>query len=63
MRDLTPFGVMVKKRLVDKRMTQAELAIRLGITRQYMGLILHGERSGSRYVDQIKNLLDLNETV
>ena len=32
---LTPLGKEIKKRLIDKGMTQVELAAELGITRQY----------------------------
>ncbi len=59
-RKLTPFGVTVKKRLIDIGMTQAELAERVGTTRIYMNLILHGERSGEKYRDKIVKVLDIS---
>ena len=33
---LTPFGRKVRKRLIDKNMTQVELAALLGCNKQYM---------------------------
>ena len=43
---LTPFGRKVRKRLIDKNMTQVELAALLGCNKQYIHKILVGERSG-----------------
>lgn len=43
---LTPFGKKVRKRLIDKGMTQVELAALLGCNKQYIHKILVGERSG-----------------
>lgn len=45
---LTPFGKKVRKRLIDKGMTQVELAALLGCNKQYIHKILVGERSGKR---------------
>ena len=59
-RQLTSFGAEVKKVLIDRDMTQAELAAELGIKRQYLSLILCGERKNSRYVDKIKKVLDMS---
>ena len=42
---LTPFGKKVRKRLIDKGMTQVELAALLGCNKQYIHKILVGERS------------------
>lgn len=46
---LTPFGRKVRKRLIDKNMTQVELAALLGCNKQYIHKILVGERSGKKY--------------
>lgn len=56
---LTPFGREVKKRLIDKNMTQAELADLLGCGRQYLNKILYGTRSGDKYRDRIVEILEI----
>ena len=53
---LTPFGRKVRKRLIDKNMTQVELAALLGCNKQY---ILVGERSGKKYIEAISRILDI----
>lgn len=56
---LTPFGVEVKKRLIDLNMTQVELALRVGTSNQYLNKILCGERSGKKYIEKISEILFL----
>lgn len=56
---LTPFGRKVKKKLIDKNMTQVELAALLGCNKQYVRKILFGERSGKKYIKKITKILDL----
>lgn len=56
---LTPFGKKVKKRLIDKGMTQVELAALVGCNKQYLHKILCGERSGQKYLNDIARLLDI----
>ncbi len=58
---LTPFGKKVKKRLIDMGMTQVELAGRVGITTKYLSKILHGHRSGSKYMEKIKSILKMDD--
>lgn len=58
-RKLTPLGVAIKKALIDKGMTQVQLADNLGVNPKYINLILHGERSGKKYLGDIANLLEL----
>jgi len=55
----TELGKQIKKRLIDKDMTARQLADALGITPQYMNKILHGERSGEKYIKEIKRILDI----
>ena len=59
---LTPFGRKVRKRLIDKNMTQVELAALLGCNKQYIHKILVGERSGKKYIEEVcevfRNSLD-----
>lgn len=52
-------GKLIKKRLIDKDMTAKQLASIIGITPQYLNKILHGERSGEKYIETIKSLLDI----
>ena len=54
---LTPFGRKVRKRLIDKNMTQ--LAALLGCNKQYIHKILVGERSGKKYIEAISRILDI----
>lgn len=56
---LTPFGMMVRKRLIDKNMTQVELAALLGCNKQYIYKILVGERSGKKYIEEISRILEI----
>lgn len=58
-RKLTPEGVRIKKKLVDKRMSQKELAEQIGCSRQYLTDIMYGMRSGKKYLPQIYEILDL----
>lgn len=59
-RKLTPLGLKVKNRLADLNMTQKELAKKLGTSDAYLSMILYGERSGSIYIEDIKNILNIN---
>lgn len=56
---LTPFGAKVKKRLVDRNMTQVELAALIGCNKQYLYKILSGERSGKKYIEDISRILNI----
>lgn len=58
---LTPFGQEVRKRLIDKNMTQVELAAAVGCTKQYLNKILSGDRSGKKYRNKILRILDMEE--
>jgi transcriptional regulator with XRE-family HTH domain len=59
-RQLTPFGVVVKKRLIDLRMTQVQLADAIGTSKNYLNLILYGDRSGKKYIPSIIEELKLD---
>ena len=48
--------------MIDKGMTQRELADKLGTTPQYLNKILHGERSGAKYRERIQELLGIDPT-
>ncbi len=58
---LTPFGKEVRKKLIDKDMTQVELALLLGCNKQYLQKILTGERSGKKYIDEIMKILGIEK--
>lgn len=57
--ELTNFGKKIRKGLFEKEMTQRELAKLVGCSPQYMRKILVGERSGEKYSDKIKNVLNI----
>lgn len=57
-RELTDFGIWVKRRLLDKNMTSRVLCQAVGISQEvYLSRILHGDVSGEKYIDQIVNHL------
>jgi len=60
---LTTFGLSVKKRLLDKGMTQKELARELGIHGCYLTEILYGIRAGWKYREQIEDILSMKKSV
>ncbi|MDD2401604.1 MAG: helix-turn-helix transcriptional regulator [Clostridia bacterium] len=59
-RQLTHFGMAVKKRLVDLGMTQVQLAEMVGTSKNYLNLIMYGERSGKKYIRSIVKMLKLD---
>ncbi len=59
-RALTPFGIEVKKKLIELNMTQRQLAEAVGMGEVYLNVVLHGERSGEKYVRAIETYLDLH---
>lgn len=59
-RQLTPLGVLIRKRLLDKGITQAQLAKEVGTTKVYLNYILHGERSGKKYLFRIFDVLEID---
>lgn len=58
-REYSSFGREIKKQLIDKNMTAKQLADALGTTPQYLNKIIHGERSGEKYIEAIKSILDI----
>ena len=58
---LTPFGVKVKKRLIEKDMTTSELANRIGVSRSFLSQILYGNKKGGKYIPMIQEVLDIKE--
>ncbi|RTQ91912.1 helix-turn-helix domain-containing protein [Lysinibacillus telephonicus] len=60
-RQLTPLGKKIVKRLVDLNQTQVWLCEKVGVSKVYLNFILHGERSGKKYMDKIIEVLGLDE--
>lgn len=56
----TTFGKIVKVKLIELNMTQVELAKMLGIKRQYLCRILSGDRSGKKYLPDIRKILGID---
>ena len=60
-RQAIKFGKLVKKKLIDMGMSQAELAEQLKMSRIYLCRILSGDRAGQKYKDKIMEFLNLND--
>ena len=60
--EFTDFGKKVKMKLLERNMTQAELAEMVGCSHQYLHKILVGERSGNKYIKSICEILDMNRS-
>lgn len=56
-KNLTEFGRKVKKALVDAEMTQTELAARIGVSRQYVSMVLKGEYDSPALEMKIRKFL------
>jgi predicted transcriptional regulator len=59
---LTPFGVAVKKALLDRRMTQKEFCDRYGIPYNRFIDMLYGFRPVNKYREKVKELLGVQES-
>lgn len=57
----TSFGKVIKKRLVDKDMTQSELADAIGTSKAQITRIIYGYRSATNWVDAICQVLDIKD--
>lgn len=57
---LTPLGKEIKKKLADKEMRQVELAEQIGTSNIYLSRIIHGARSGRKYLDSICSVLGID---
>ena len=58
----TPFGAEVKKRLIDKGLTQTQLETMVGAPNNFLTMILRGKRPGKKYVPLIANILEIDVT-
>lgn len=61
--NFTSYGTMVKRKLIEKDMTQVELAEMCKCSKQYLHKILTGERSGEKYLDAINTILGISNYV
>ncbi|GHU56361.1 hypothetical protein AGMMS49975_19500 [Clostridia bacterium] len=54
---LTPFGREIKKYTIDRGITIAEFAEAVGADDNYLSQIMHGRKSGRKYIKKIRTLL------
>ena len=52
-------GKKIKKGLIEKELTARQLSDMVGTTPQYMNKIIHGVRSGDKYMDKICRILEI----
>lgn len=52
-------GKKIKKGLVDKDLSARQLSEMVGTTPQYMNKIIHGVRSGEKYMGDICRILEI----
>lgn len=55
------FGIEVKKKLIELKMTQRELAKLVGVNENYLTDILNGRRSGRKYKTKIIEILKIKK--
>ena len=60
MSELTPFGRLVKIRLLERGMEAEELARLIGTSPVQISRILHGKRPGHEQIPKIAELLDID---
>lgn len=58
-RSYSEMGKRIKKGMIDKGITATELADMLGTRPQYINKIIHGDRSGRKYMDEIRRILGI----
>lgn len=59
-RQLSPIGVIIKKRLIEMGKTQYQLAAEVGTSSNYIYLIMIGERSGKSFLPKIARVLGID---
>lgn len=57
---LTRFGKYVVKAMTDRDINKTQLAAMIGVAPPYLSYILHGDRSGEKYLPAIIAALDLD---
>lgn len=59
-KQLTAFGKLVVKALIDQDMSKTDLAAKIGATPAYLSRLLYGDRSGDKYIPAIIVTLSLD---
>lgn len=57
--ELTDFGILIRKKLLEKNMSLTELAKAIETKPEYLSYILHGKRTGKKYIKRIEEILEL----
>ena len=55
----TAFSIKVKKRLIDKRMTQTQLAKILGVSQGYISQNIYGQKNDEILKEKIRDVLGI----
>ena len=58
---LTPFGIQVKQKLLEMRMTNSEFCDKYEIPMNRFSEILYGARKGEKYRSKITKILNIEE--
>lgn len=61
--ELTPFGLEVRKKLLEKNSSIADLAREVGANASYLRGMMYGYRSGKKYVNKICEFLGMDDEV
>ena len=61
LKELTPFGIKVKRKLLEMRMTQSEFCERYKIPMNRFSEILYGSRPGIKYREKISEILRIEK--
>lgn len=56
----TEFGLRARAVMLQKKITMKALAEEIGVSCSYVSEILSGSRPGTKYVDKISKILDLD---
>ncbi|MGF7183983.1 transcriptional regulator with XRE-family HTH domain [Desulfitispora alkaliphila] len=60
-KEFSSFGEIVNSKLIELNMTQKKLAEIIGTSEAYLSMILRGERSGKKYMEEIIRVTRLEE--
>lgn len=51
---------IIKKALVDREMTQRQLARMVGMNENYLTDVLNGRKAGTKYLNEIEEILEIS---